>query len=178
VTAAVAGLPRVSAVGEIGLDYHYDFSPRDVQRAAFRIQVRLARESNLPVVIHTREADEDTIAIIREEGGGKVGGVFHCFSGTGQLADEALALGFLLSFSGMITFPKAASIRDIAARVPADRLLVETDCPYLAPVPMRGRRNEPAFVARTAEVLAGLRQVAAAELDAVVTANFTRVFGA
>jgi TatD DNase family protein len=178
VKAALLGPPRASAIGEIGLDYHYDFSPRDVQRAVFRAQVRLARESGWPVVIHTREADEDTVAIIREEGGGEVGGVFHCFSGTARLADEALALGFLVSFSGMITFPKAASIRAIAERIPADRLLIETDCPYLAPVPMRGRRNEPAFVGRTAETLAGLRQTTLAELDAAVTAAFARVFGA
>lgn len=178
VQAALIGPPGASALGEIGLDYHYDFSPRDVQRDVFRVQVRMARETGLPLVIHTREADDDTVAIIREEGGGAVGGVFHCFSGTVRLADEALALGFLLSFSGMITFPGAASIRDVAARVPADRLLVETDCPYLAPVPVRGRRNEPAFVARTAETLAGLRQMTLPELDALVTANFARVFGA
>ncbi len=177
-SSALTGPPRASAIGEIGLDYHYDFSPRDAQRAVFRAQVRLAREWRLPVVIHTREADEDTIAIIREEGGGEVAGVFHCFSGTARLADEALGLGFLVSFSGMITFPKATSLRAIAARVPADRLLVETDCPYLAPVPLRGRRNEPAFVARTAETLAGLRQMTLPELDAAVTANFARVFGA
>jgi TatD DNase family protein len=178
VERACAAQPLTRAVGEIGLDYHYDFSPRDVQREVFRVQVRLARESGRPVVIHTREADDDTIAIVREEGGGAVGGVFHCFSGTARLADEALALGFLLSFSGMITFPGAASIRVVAARVPTDRLLVETDCPYLAPVPLRGRRNEPAYVARTAETLAGLRQMSLPELDAVVTANFARVFGA
>ena len=178
VKAAVFGSPGASAIGEIGLDYHYDFSPRDVQREVFRSQVRLAREVGLPVVIHTREADDDTVAIIREEGGGEVGGVFHCFSGTARLADEALALGFLLSFSGMVTFPGAASIRAVAARVPAGRLLVETDCPYLAPVPLRGRRNEPAFVVRTAETLAGLRQMTLPELDAAVTANFARVFGA
>ena len=178
VRASLAGPPGASAIGEIGLDYHYDFSPRDAQRAVFRAQVRLARELGLPVVIHTREAEDDTVAIIREEGGGEVGGVFHCFSGTGRLADEALALGFLVSFSGMITFPKADSIRAIAARIPADRLLIETDCPYLAPVPMRGRRNEPAFVARTAQTLAGLRQTTVPDLDAAVTANFARVFGA
>ena len=178
VNAALSGPPRGSAIGEIGLDYHYDFSPRDVQRAVFRAQVRLARESKLPVVIHTREADDDTVGIIQEEGRGEVGGIFHCFSGTERLADEALTLGFLVSFSGMVTFPKAASIRAIAARVPVDRLLVETDCPYLAPVPMRGRRNEPAFVVRTAEILAELRQVTVAELDAAVTANLAAVFGA
>jgi TatD DNase family protein len=177
VKAALSTTPGASAIGEIGLDYHYDFSPRDVQRGIFRAQVRLARESGLPVVIHTREADDDTVDIVREEGCGKVGGVFHCFSGTEPLADQALSLGFLVSFSGMITFPGAASIRAIAARVPSDRLLVETDCPYLAPVPVRGRRNEPAFVVRTAETLAELRQMTLGELDALVTANFARVFG-
>ena len=178
VKASLVGPPGACAIGEIGLDYHYDFSPRDVQRAVFRSQIRLARELRLPVVIHTREAEDDTVAIIREEGGGEVGGVFHCFSGSGRLADEALALGFLVSFSGMVTFPKADSIRAIAARVPSDRLLIETDCPYLAPVPMRGRRNEPSFVGRTAQALAEVRQTTVADVDAVVTANFARVFGA
>jgi TatD DNase family protein len=178
VRAALLATPGACAVGEVGLDYHYDFSPRDVQRDIFRAQVRLASEAGFPLVVHTREADEDTVSVIREAGGGAARGVFHCFSGTDRLADEALSLGFLVSFSGMITFPRAASIRSIAARVPADRLLIETDCPYLAPVPMRGRRNEPAFVVRTAETLAELRRVSTGELDALVTANFARVFGA
>ena len=177
VTAALSGTPRACAIGEIGLDYHYDFSPRDVQREVFRAQVRLARDTRLPVVIHTREADDDTLAIVREEGAGRIGGVFHCFSGTERLADAALALGFLVSFSGMITFPKATAIREIAARVPDDRLLIETDCPYLAPVPVRGRRNEPAFLVRTADAVAGLRGLAVGDLASRVTANFLRVFG-
>jgi TatD DNase family protein len=170
--------PGACAVGEIGLDYHYDLSPRDVQRRVFRAQVRLAREAGLPIVVHTREADDDTVRIVREEGGGLVGGVFHCFSGTERLAFDAIGMGFLLSFSGMITFPRAESIRAVAAAAPADRLLVETDCPYLAPVPMRGKRNEPAFVVRTAESLAGLRDIPVDELDALVTGNFVRTFGA
>jgi TatD DNase family protein len=178
VKEAMSATPESCAVGEVGLDYHYDFSPRDVQRDIFRAQVSLASEAGFPLVVHTREADDDTVAVIREAGGGVARGVFHCFSGTERLADEALSLGFLVSFSGMITFPGAGSIRAIAARVPADRLLVETDCPYLAPVPLRGRRNEPAFVVRTAETLAELRRVAPFELDALVTANFARVFGA
>jgi TatD DNase family protein len=177
VKAALAATPGACAVGEVGLDYHYDFSPRDVQRDIFRAQVRVASEVGCPLVVHTREADEDTIAVIKEAGGGAARGVFHCFSGTERLADEALSLGFLVSFSGMITFPGAASIRAVAARVPADRLLVETDCPYLAPVPMRGRRNEPALVVRTAETLADLRRMSPGELDVLVTANFDRVFG-
>jgi TatD DNase family protein len=178
VGSALSGTPAACAVGEIGLDYHYDFSPRDVQRDVFSRQVRFARETGLPIVVHTREADEDTIRIVREEGGGQVRGVFHCFSGTERLAREALGLGFVLSFSGMVTFPRAESIRAIAAAVPADRLLVETDCPYLAPVPMRGKRNEPAFVVRTAETLAGLRGFALQELDALVTANLAWMLAA
>jgi len=178
VRSALSNEVGVRAIGEIGLDYHYDLSPRDVQREVFRAQVRLARETGLPVVVHTREADEDTVSILRDEGAGEVRGIFHCFSGTEQLAREALDLGFLLSFSGMVTFPKAQSIRTIAAEVPADRLLAETDCPYLAPVPMRGRRNEPAWVARTAATLAEVRRVAVNELDRVMTSNFARLLGA
>lgn len=178
VRSALSNELGVRAIGEIGLDYHYDLSPRDVQREVFRAQVRLARETGLPVVVHTREADEDTVSILRDEGAGEVRGIFHCFSGTEQLAREALDLGFLLSFSGMVTFPKAQSIRTIAAEVPADRLLAETDCPYLAPVPMRGRRNEPAWVARTVATLAEVRRVAVNELDRVMTSNFARLLGA
>ncbi len=177
VRGAVSSTPGVKAIGEIGLDYHYDLSPREVQRAVFASQVRLARELRLPVVVHTREADDDTVSIIRDEGGGEVRGVFHCFSGTASLAERALALGFMLSFSGILTFPKAGPLRDIAAAVPADRLLVETDCPYLAPVPMRGKRNEPAWVMRTAAVLADARHVPLSEIDRLVTANFARLFG-
>ena len=139
-----ARTPSARAVGEIGLDYHYDYSPRDVQHAVFRAQVRLARELQVPVVIHTREADEDTIAILREEGGGALQGVLHCFTGTDALADAGLALGFYISLAGIVTFPKAESLRQTARRVPLDRLLTETDSPFLAPVPYRGKRNEPA----------------------------------
>jgi TatD DNase family protein len=175
VRAALASTPAVKAIGEIGLDYHYDFSPRDVQRQVFASQVRLARELRLPVIVHTREADDDTVGIIRDEGGGDVTGVFHCFSGTESLADQALDLGFFLSFSGIVTFPRAEALRRIAARVPADRLLVETDCPYLAPVPMRGKRNEPAWVVQTAARLAEIRQAPLAEIDRIVTQNLGRL---
>src|SRR4051812_20110034 len=129
--------PLARAIGEIGLDYHYDFSPRHVQHAVFRTQVRLARELDLPVVIHTREADEDTIAILREEGGGEVRGVLHCFTGTAALAEEGLGLGLFISLAGIITFPKAADLRDTARGVPLQRLLTETDSPFLAPTPHR-----------------------------------------
>jgi TatD DNase family protein len=172
---ALVRTPGVKAIGEIGLDYHYDFSPRQVQRQVFATQIRLARELGRPVVVHTREADDDTVAIIRDEGGGEVTGIFHCFSGTESLARQALDLGFMLSFSGILTFPKAEPLRQIAAGVPADRLLVETDCPYLAPVPMRGKRNEPAWVVRTADVLAGIRHAPLSEIDRIVTGNLARL---
>ncbi len=177
VRAAVASRASVKAVGEIGLDYHYDLSPRDVQRRVFASQIRLARELRLPIIVHTREADEDTVAIIGDEGGRDLTGVFHCFSGTEALAQRALDLGFFLSFSGILTFPKAEALRAIAGGVPDDRLLVETDCPYLAPAPMRGKRNEPSWVVRTAAVLAKVRHSAPAEIDRIVTANFARLVG-
>ena len=164
------------AVGEVGLDYHYDSSPPDVQRDVFRAQVRFAREVAAPLIIHTREADADTLAILEEEGKGEVTGVFHCFSGTADLARRALDLGFLLSFSGIVTFPRAGELRAIAASTPAGKVLVETDCPYLAPVPRRGKRNEPAWVVHTAEVVASVRGTPLADFDREVTATFDRVF--
>ncbi|MEX5213148.1 MAG: TatD family hydrolase [Nitrospiraceae bacterium] len=152
----LAGNKKIVAYGEIGLDYHYNNSPPEEQRRRFREQVRLAKELRLPLVIHTREAQEDTIQILREEQASAVGGVLHCFSGDAWLAKDALDLGFYLSFSGILTFQNAAMLRDIARTVPADRLLIETDCPYLTPVPHRGRRNEPAFVKYVADQLAFL----------------------
>jgi len=157
VRQAIVATPQARAVGEIGLDYHYDFSPRDVQREVFRRQVALARELRLPIVIHTREATEDTFAILREEGRGDLTGVFHCFSGDVAMAREALDLGFYVSFAGIVTFPKAEGVREAAKLVPAGRLLVETDAPYLAPVPYRGKRNEPAYVLHTVNALARSR---------------------
>src|SRR6266850_5969176 len=159
-----AATPSARAVGEIGLDYHYDFSPRETQHAVFRAQVRLARELQLPVVIHTREADEDTVAILREEGGGELRGVLHCFTGDASLARAGLDLGFYISLAGIITFPKASELRTTVSAVPLDRLLTETDSPFLAPVPHRGIRNEPAFVTRIVEALAALHGVTAADL--------------
>ena len=146
-----------SAVGEIGLDYHYDFAPRETQRDVFRAQLRLARELDLPVVLHTREADDDTFEILKAEAGGTLRGIFHCFTGDRQRAQRALDLGFVVSFAGIVTFPRATELRDAARYVPAERMLVETDSPYLAPVPHRGTRNEPAWVARTIEQIAELR---------------------
>jgi TatD DNase family protein len=169
---------RLSAVGEIGLDYHYDFSPRDVQRAVFASQVRLARELHLPVVVHAREADADTLSVLRTEGADQVRGVFHCFTGGRALAEAALALGFHVSLSGIVTFPSARELRAVAAMVPLDRLLVETDSPYLAPVPFRGRRNEPAWVVQVVGALAGIRGVPAREIGDAAARNFATLFDA
>ena len=172
----ISATPSSRAVGEIGLDYHYDFSPRAVQQAVFRAQVRLARDLDRPVVIHTREADADTVAILREEGAGRVRGVFHCFTGGALLAQAGLDLGFYLSAAGILTFLKASDLRETFRAVPIDRLLTETDSPFLAPVPYRGKRNEPAHVARVVETLAELHGVAAAEMAARTAANFHQLF--
>jgi len=163
------------AVGEIGLDYHYDFSPRDVQRAVFEAQIAVALELDRPVVIHTREATADTVDVLRQAGQGRVRGVMHCFSGTLDDARQALDLGFYLSMSGILTFPKAESIREVARFVPADRLLIETDAPFLAPMPHRGKRNEPAWVAETLKRLAEVRSASLEEMNAQTTANFERL---
>jgi TatD DNase family protein len=176
VRAQFAGTPSARAIGEIGLDYHYDYSPRELQQRVFRSQLRLARELDRPVVIHTREADDDTLAILREAGEGRVRGVLHCFTGTRDLARAGLDLGFYLSLAGIITFPKAAELRDTARLVPLDRLLVETDSPFLAPVPYRGKRNEPAYVAQVLATLGDLHGVTPAELALRTTANFHRLF--
>jgi TatD DNase family protein len=165
--------PKVRAVGEIGLDYHYDFSRRDVQRAVFERQLALAAAAGLPVVIHTREAWEDTISTLRAEWRG--GGIMHCFTGDAAQAREALDLGFHLAFGGVLTFPKASSVREAARITPTDRLLVETDCPYLAPAPMRGKRNEPAFIIETVRRLAEIRGCDPEEIAATTTANFERL---
>jgi len=172
----VLATPGARAIGEIGLDYHYDFSPRDVQEAVFREQLRLARELDQPVVIHTREADEDTLRVLREEGEGAIRGVLHCFTGTQALADAGLALGFYISLAGIVTFPKAHELRDTARRVPLDRLLTETDSPFLAPVPHRGKRNEPAHVSRVVATLAELHAMSADDLAARTAANFHSLF--
>jgi TatD DNase family protein len=176
VRAEVARTPATRAVGEIGLDYHYDHSPRDVQQRVFRAQVRLARELGLPVVIHTREADEDTLAILREDGGAAVRGVFHCFTGTPALARAGLDLGLHISLAGIVTFPKAVELRETAKTVPLDRLLTETDSPFLAPVPYRGKRNEPAYVRRVVEVLGELRGIPVDDLAVQTGANFHSLF--
>ena len=164
---------KVLAIGEIGLDYHYDFSPREVQREVFARQLEIAAECGKPVVIHTREAWEDTLGMLRECR--QEAGIMHCFTGDEAQAREALDLGFHLSFGGVLTFPKAEALRQAARIAPEDRILVETDCPYLAPVPHRGKRNEPAFVVETARRLAEVRGCAAEEIAERTTCNFEQV---
>jgi TatD DNase family protein len=169
---------RVVAWGEIGLDYHYDHSPRDVQREVFARQLRLARSKSLPVIIHSRAADEDTVNVLRDTGNGSArGGVMHCFGGGLRMLEQVLELGFMISFAGNVTFKKAEDLRDAARRVPLDRLFIETDCPYLTPVPFRGRRNEPARVVEVARCLAELHGTTAEEMGRLTAQNFARFFG-
>lgn len=167
--------PKVVALGEIGLDYHYDFSPREAQRAVFIEQMRLARDAQKPIVIHTREGWDDTVALLREHWPARLGGIVHCFSGGPEQARQALDLGFYLSFGGIVTFPKALDVQEAARRAPADRLLIETDAPYLAPVPRRGKRNEPAYIVETVRKLADLRGETVEAIAAVTSANFNRL---
>jgi TatD DNase family protein len=168
---------KVAAYGEIGLDYHYNHSPPKDQRKRFREQVQLARELKLPVIIHTREAQDDTIAILKEEKASEVGGVFHCFSGDAWLAKDALDLGFYLSFSGILMFQNATMLREIAKNTPLDRVLIETDCPYLTPVPHRGKRNEPAYVTHVAKQLAAIHSDLSLEhIARLTTENAKRLF--
>ena len=173
---ALASRSEVVAVGEIGLDYHYDHSPRDLQRDVFARLVALARELRKPIVVHTREAAADTLEILDREGARDVGGIIHCFSEDLPFARRALDLGFDVSLSGIVTFKSAAAVQEVAAWVPSDRLLVETDSPYLAPVPLRGKKCEPAHVVHTARKVAGLRQVPLEELAQTTRANTERRF--
>jgi TatD DNase family protein len=174
---ALARHRKVVGIGECGLDFYYEHSPRDRQDSVFRIHAAAARETGLPLIVHSRDADAETAAILAEEAGkGTLDGVLHCFSSGAQLAEKALSLGFYISFSGIITFKNAEALRTIARSVPLDRILVETDAPYLAPVPLRGKRNEPAFVVHTAALLAELRGLSGDEFAARTTANFFRLF--
>ena len=187
---------KVIAWGEIGLDFYYEHSPKDVQEEVFRKQIRIAGELNLPIIIHSREADNETVEILTEECGGKTengkrkteneaegevnnkfrGGVMHCFGGTAEMAKSLMDIGFLISFAGNVTFKKAANLRDAARVVPLDKLLIETDCPYLAPMPFRGKRNEPMFVVETAKFLADFYGVELEELANQTTQNFLDFF--
>ena len=175
---ALADHPRIIGIGECGLDYFYDKSPREAQQEGFRRHIRASRETGLPLCIHARQADDDILAILREEtaAGGAFPFLLHCFSSGAGLARGALEMGGYLSFSGILTFPKSPEIRAIAAEAPADRILVETDSPYLAPVPLRGKRCEPAYVAHTAKVLAATRGIGQAAVEALTTENFFRLF--
>lgn len=176
--AAEADHPRIIGIGESGLDYFYDKAPRDAQAENFRRHIRAARLAGLPLAIHARQADEDILAILREEReqGGWFDFLLHCFSSGRELAEKSVEMGGYVSFSGILTFPKSQDIRDVARDLPADRLLVETDSPYLAPVPFRGKRCEPGMVAHTAKVLAEVRGMEMAALEDLTTANFLRLF--
>jgi len=173
----IAKHPKVVAIGEAGLDYYYDNSPRDVQAASFRQHIAAARETRLPLVIHSRDCDDDMAAILREESGkGAFPAVLHCFTGSRALAFAAIELGHHVSFTGILTFKRSDDLRAIAAALPADRIMVETDAPYLAPLPYRGKRNEPAYVVETAKVLAEARGVSIDEIARQTTENFFRLF--
>ena len=176
VDAVIDAQPLSRALGEIGLDYHYDFAPRDVQQQVFREQIRLAKRRRLPIVIHTREAEDDTFRILAEESAQEIGGVFHCFTGDRAMARRALDIGFHISLAGIVTFPRALELKEVAKLVPIDRLLIETDSPFLAPVPLRGKRNEPANVVRVAETVAELRGTDADTIGVAALRNFERLF--
>jgi TatD DNase family protein len=177
VLVSEAAHPKVVGIGETGLDYYYEHSPRDPQQVNFRFHIAAARKTGLPVIVHTRDADDDTIAILRDEmAKGAFTGLIHCFTGTQKLADAALELGLYISVSGIATFKNSGALRDVVKTVPLDRLLVETDAPFLAPVPFRGKTNEPAFVVHTANMLAELKGVPQDELAAATTDNFFRLF--
>ncbi len=175
--ARLARHEKVVAYGEIGLDFYRNRSPRRAQIAVFRDQIRLARDLGLPIVIHDRDAHEETLRILREEKADEVGGIIHCFSGDVRMAWDCIAMGFLVSIPGAVTFKKAKQVHDVVREVPLDYLLVETDCPYLTPVPHRGKRNEPAYVRYTAEAVAALKGVTLGEVAAATTQNALRVFG-
>ena len=174
---ALAARPKVVAIGETGLDYYRLTGDLTWQRERFRNHIHAARETGKPLVIHTRSAADDTLAIMRQERAGDAGGVMHCFTETWEVAAAAIELGFHISFSGIVTFKNAAALKEVARRVPLERMLIETDSPYLAPVPFRGKTNQPAYVRYVAEEIARLRDVAVDEIAAVTSANFFRLFG-
>ena len=168
--------PKIVAIGEIGLDYYRDLSPRTVQEVWFRKQLRLARELRLPVIIHSRDAHNDTLRILKEEKAAEIGGVMHCFSGSWEMALECLKMGFYISLAGQVTYKNAVRLQEIARRTPLDRLLMETDAPYLTPEPFRGRRNEPAHVRETATFIAGLRGISLEQLAEAASVNTKQLF--
>jgi len=173
---AMAQHPKVLAIGETGLDYHWHKDQPEWQRERFRVHIRAAKVLNKPLVIHTREAAEDTLAILKEEGADTVGGILHCFTESLAVAEQAIDLGFYISISGIVSFKNAAQVHEVARSIPLDRLLVETDSPYLAPVPYRGKPNEPAYVRHVAEAIANLRQISYAEVATASSRNFLTLF--
>ncbi len=173
----LADHPRVVAIGEIGLDYHWDKSPKDVQQEVFRRQIRLARKVKLPIVIHNRDATQDVIDILKEENAAEVGGIMHCFSGSPEIAREAVEMNFYISLGGPVTFKNAKKPKEVAVDIPLERLLVETDCPYLAPHPNRGKRNEPAYVKLVAEQIADLKGLSYEEVAKKTSDNARHLFG-
>ncbi len=172
----LAGDEKVVAIGEIGLDYHYDHSPRDIQRAAFIKQLELAKELSLPIVVHSREAEEDSIDILKEHYAGAGTGILHCFSGSLEMAREALEMGLYLAFGGVVTFKNAGGLLEVLKEIPLDRILLETDCPYLTPVPHRGKRNEPAYLRYVAEKIGEIKGISIEEIAEITTANAIRVY--
>ncbi|MGE1165120.1 TatD family hydrolase [Peribacillus simplex] len=169
--------PKVVAIGEMGLDYHWDKSPKDVQMEVFRKQIRLAKKVGLPIIIHNREATADIVNILKEEAASEVGGIMHCFSGSAETALECINMNFYISLGGPVTFKNAKKPKEVAAAVPLDRLLIETDCPYLAPHPYRGKRNEPSYVKLVAEQIAEIKQLTIEEVSQATTENAKKLFG-
>jgi TatD DNase family protein len=173
----LASHPKVVAIGEMGLDYYWDKSPKDVQKEVFRKQIQLAREVKLPIIIHNREATEDVIKILQEEKASEVGGIMHCFTGSLEVAKQCMDMNFYISFGGPVTFKNAKKPKEVAAEIPMDRLLIETDCPYLTPHPFRGKRNEPSYVKYVAEQIATLKEVSVEEIARKTSDNAMRLFG-
>lgn len=169
--------PKVVALGEMGLDYHWDKSPKDIQKEVFRKQIALAKRVKLPIIIHNREATQDIVDILKEEGAEEVGGIMHCFSGSVEIAKECMKMNFYISFGGPVTFKNAKSVKEVAALIPLDKLLIETDCPYLTPHPYRGKRNEPSYVKLVAEEIAELKNLSFDEIASVTTSNAKKLFG-
>jgi TatD DNase family protein len=168
--------PKVVALGEMGLDYHWDKSPKDVQKEVFRKQIHLAKKVKLPIIIHNREATQDIVDILREEGAEEVGGIMHCFSGSPEIAQECVDMNFYISLGGPVTFKNAKKPKEVAQEIPLERLLIETDCPYLAPHPNRGKRNEPAYVKLVAEQIAELKGISLEEVEKITTENANKLF--
>lgn len=169
--------PKVVAIGEMGLDYHWDKSPKEIQKEVFRKQIRLAKKVQLPIIIHNREATADIVSILKEEDASEVGGIMHCFSGSAETALECIDMNFYISLGGPVTFKNAKKPKEVAAVVPLDRLLIETDCPYLAPHPFRGKRNEPSYVKLVAEQIAEIKQLSLEEVSEATTNNAKKLFG-